>query len=211
MRTTSRRGRGCLGQTSLGAGAGRRRRRGGVCRLARTRFVWSRRVCVRACVFACGHSSRHQPLSLTRGSERPLSFCPVSFPPLPPAPPPPRGLSASGRPVQGSGPAGTGKALPAASFSTEPFSPGPPPPPPPLAVRPLGVHSSGVRPAAAQLTPTPSTLPGPHRYSSWAPPPHLGFPSSLTWSLLSLLSRFSAATQTWPLFAGGCRRPPLAP
>lgn len=131
MRTTSRRGRGCLGQTSLGAGAGRRRRRGGVCRLARTRFVWSRRVCVRACVFACGHSSRHQPLSLTRGSERPLSFCPVSLPPLPPAPPPPRGLSASGRPVQGSGPAGTGKALPAASFSTEPFSPGPPPPPAP--------------------------------------------------------------------------------
>lgn len=76
MRTTSPRGWGLLGEAALGAGAGRRRRKGGACGLARTRLVRSRRVCVRACVFACGHSSRHQPLSLTRGSERPLSSVP---------------------------------------------------------------------------------------------------------------------------------------
>lgn len=47
---------------------------GGACRLTQSLLVWSRRVCVRACVFACGHSSRHQPLSLTGGSERSRSF-----------------------------------------------------------------------------------------------------------------------------------------
>ena len=56
---------------------------------------------MRACVFACGHSSRHQPLSLTGGVSGPSPY-PVSLPSWPPAPPPPRVLRASGRPVQSS-------------------------------------------------------------------------------------------------------------
>lgn len=66
---------------------------------------------MRACVFACGHSSRHQPPSLTWGERAaPLLGAGWSFLVDPQASPRPRGLCASGRPVGSSGAAGTGKA-----------------------------------------------------------------------------------------------------
>lgn len=168
MRTTSRRGRGCLSQTSLCTGAGRRLRRGGVCRPARTRLVWSRRVCVRACVFACGHSSRHQPLSPTRGSERPLFFVPgVPFLPYPRLLPLRADSVLPAGQCRAPDPKAQVRRARRRASQLSRFPQVPLPPPPPLAVRLLGVHSSGVRPAAAQLTPTPSTPPGPPRYSSW--------------------------------------------
>lgn len=102
--------------------------------MTRTRPDWLRREYVRAYVFACSHSSRHQRVQVCRrergvavwGRERP-------FPLSPSAPPPPRELCASGRFVPGSDPlaqvSGPGQLRSRAVFSslTPPHPPcGPP-------------------------------------------------------------------------------------
>lgn len=100
---------------------GTRAWRGGVCRLARTRPVRSRRVCVRA-LRVCVWSQFPPSATLPDSGERALYLCwgSASLPSLTSILPPPRGLRAS------PGLTGTGKAG-QASFSTEPFSETPPP------------------------------------------------------------------------------------
>lgn len=127
--------------------------------MTRTRPDWLRREYVRAYVFACSHSSRHQRVQVCRtdrgvavwGQERPFLLSPS-------APPPPRELCASRRLVPGSDPlaqvSGPGQLRSRAVFSSLT--------PHPRAVRPLGVHSR-VRPATTQPAPGPRTLPVSYR------------------------------------------------
>lgn len=95
---------------------GTRAWRGGVFRLARTRSVRSRRVCVRA-LRVCVWSQFPPSATLPDLGERAvyLRLVSASLPSLTSILPPPRGLGAS------PGLTGTGKTGPA-SFSTEPFS-----------------------------------------------------------------------------------------
>lgn len=82
MRTAARMGRGCLGEILLGAGAGRGRVGGGVCRLARSRFVRSRRVCVRA-LRVCVLSQFPPSAALPDSGERAVPLLRVRCPFLP--------------------------------------------------------------------------------------------------------------------------------
>lgn len=187
---------GCLNETSSGRG-----REGAEFAGLRARSSSGRVecACVR-CVFACGHSSRHQLLSLSCGelAVRLLrAACPfLPSPPLFPLradsmlPASPSGAEDSQAQVRRAQRASHRSRLPQ--------------PPPSPAVRPLGVHSSGVLPAATQPAPNPSTLPWPHRCS----------PSVLpqVYLLLCLgLYCHSLPPQPEPVpFRWGCRRPPLA-
>lgn len=135
---------------------GTRAWRGGVCRLARTRPVRSRRVCVRA-LRVCVWSQFPPSATLPDLGERavPLfGFGVPSFLNL-------HSSRSARTPVRApDSQAQVRRAQRASQLSRFPR------PPLPRAVRPLGFHSSGVLPAAALPAPIPSKLPWPHPYST---------------------------------------------
>lgn len=190
-------GRGCLRETALGAGAERGRGRAEFSGLrARASGGRVECACVR-CVFACGHSSRHQPLSQTRGSELFLFFVfgVSSF--LSPLSRPSTRTPRSSRPV-GAPDSQTQvrRAQRASRLSRFPQAPSPRP------VR--SAHSAFTLlefDAAVQRSPHPlgAPLAAPVLHSGLP----LGFPR-LTWSLLSLAL---SATRTCRLSLGTATRP----
>lgn len=171
---------------------GTRAWRGGVCGPARRRSVRSRRVCVR-CVFACGHSSRHQPLSRTWGSELlPLlfGFGAPSFLPLRPSP-------SARAPAR----APDSQAEVRRARRASPRSRFPRLPPPPCPVRSAHSASTPLELAPLRLgLPRPLGLPG---LRGVCPCAFLRCPG--------LNCHRSLRSPSRPRLAGGRRRPPPAP
>lgn len=151
---------------------------------------------MRACVFACGHSSRHQPLSQT-GRERavPLlgALCP--FLPCPRLLP----LRADSVLPAGLSRAPDSQAQVRRTRRASQRSRFPRPPPPPRPVR--SAHSAFTPPEFARL---PLSPPPPPRRSRASQVLHLGLPPGFLspWTR-RLLSLAPSAVRTWPLFAGG--------
>ena len=191
-------GRGCLRETAPGAGAERGRERAEFAGLrARASFGRVECACVR-CVFACGHSSRHQPLSLIRGSELFLFFAfgVSSF--LNPLSSPSTRTPCSSRPV-GASDSQTQvrraqRASPRSRFPQAPDPCGPP----------TRRSLSGVRRCRSAEPSSP-----------WRSPGLTGTPLGSSPRLSSFDLDFTVTrplrNPNLPHFAGGCRRPRLAP